>query len=93
MEASIIHVCIEHYKNTIKDLQQLQADKTSVKTKVSESDYHKSVSTLDRKKLSLERTCEVTKRNQLSALRKKSKMSENGNVNWQNSHTEYAVNT
>lgn len=93
MEASIIHVCIEHYKNTIKDLQQLQADKTSVKTKVSESDYHKFVSTLDRKKLSLERTCEVTKRNKLSALRKKSKMSENGNVNWQNSHTEYAVNT
>jgi len=94
MEASIIHVCIEHYKNTIKDLQQqLQADKTSVKTKAGESDYHKFLSYLDRKKLSLERTCEATKRKKLSALRKKSKISENGNVNWQNSYTEYTVKT
>ena len=90
MEASIIHVCIEHYKNTIKDLQQqLQADKTSA----GESDYHKFVSYLDRKKLSLERTCEATKGKKLSALRKKSKMSENANVNWQNSNTEYTVRT
>lgn len=76
----------------LSDLQQLQAAKTSVKTKASES-YRKFVSTLDRTKLSLERTCEATKRKKLIALRKKSNMSVNGNVNRQNSHTEYTIKT